>query len=178
MRLKLILTLILFTALKLKAQDTLLLNKLSEVIGEFEKEGRLENSKTWGISFEIPVLIATSDFIITNKPVDNFISYKNIFYGKTDEIKHGGHSAKDWKGIRWGFYTYPDKAFENKNERLSLFFHEAFHRNQPFIGLDGTWTKCSHLNNSDARTLLKLEYNALLISLNNNDFKSNLIDAL
>jgi len=178
MRLRLILILILFTTLKLKAQDTLLLNKLSEFIGEFEKEGNLEDSKTWGISFEIPIMIATSDFVITNRPVDSFIRYKNIFFGKTNEIKPGGHSRKNWKGIDWGFYTYPDKAFENKNERLSLFFHEAFHRNQPFIGLDGIWTQCSHLTNSDARSLLKLEYNALLKSLNDSEYKTDLIDAL
>ncbi len=178
MRRHIIILIFLLLIIRANSQDTILLNKISEYISEFENEAKIENSKTWDISFDIPIIIATENIVITNRNIENFNKYKNIYYGITNEIKPGAHTSISWKGIDWAFYTYPDKSFEIRKERLNLFFHEAFHRNQKFLKLNGEWTQCSHLNNSNARTLLKLEYNALLKCLTDINNSTSIIDAL
>lgn len=182
MKLKLIFILILLASFESKSQpqDTLL-NKLSDYIDLFKSETTKENSKLWGISFDMPVIIATSDYknyIITNKQIEGFKAYKSIFYGKTDEIKPGGQGRKTWRDKEWAFFTYPFESFNNNKDLLNLYYHEAFHRNQIFLNLKGNWTQCKHLNASEARTLLKLEYYALFKAFNEKDYKPYLIDAL
>lgn len=155
-----------------------LLDELSDYISFFEVEAKKENSELWNISFDMPVIIATDSFIVTNRKIESFTKYKNIFYGQTDEIRPGGHCHKSWRGKEWAFFTFPDVLFENKKELRKLFFHEGFHRNQTFLKLTGRWTQCKHLTKKEARSLLKLEYNALLLALQKNDFKEHLTDAL
>jgi len=177
MKFRIIFLMLVFCWVKSKSQDSLLL-KLSTYMDEFKNEATKEAGTTWGITFDIPILIATHDIVVTNRQIDSFKVYKTIFYGKSDEIKPGGQTSKKWKGIDWAAYSYPYYQFDDKKDRLTLFFHEAFHRNQPFIGLEGRWTQCKHLLHSDARSLLRLEYNALLKAMKEKDFKPYLTDAL
>ncbi len=177
MKIKLILILLVFASFKVKSQDSTL-NKIVRYLDEFKQEAKKDNSKLWGISFDVPIIVATSDYIVTNRKIEGFSAYKNIYYGKAEEIEFGGHGRKTWKGQDWAFYSYPFSGYETKKKRQDLFFHEAFHRNQPFIGLDGKWTQCKHLNSSEARSLLKLEYNALLKALKETNFEVYLTDAL
>lgn len=169
--------LVLLLASKAHCQETLL-DTLSVYVSEFTLAAQKENASLWGESFEVPVMIKTPAFFVTNKPVEGFVAYKNLFYGTIDDIKSGGNSWIRWRDVDWAFYTYSAARFKDKSERLELFFHEAFHRNQPSLHLSGVWTQCKHLNEYEARCLLRLECNALLHALDDSLATQSLLDAL
>lgn len=153
-------------------------DQLSTYFEEYRLEAQKESSKLWGISFDIPLMVVfpDSNVMVLNQASEGFRKYKDLYIGKSDEIRAGGQSSKKWRNESWGFYTYP--LPENKEKRLELFFHEAFHRNQPALKLEGYWAQCKYLVESDARILLKLEFNALFKALEEEDFKQYLTDAL
>ncbi len=172
----LILFVLITFSFELKSQD--ILNNLSDYFEEYNIVSEKDNSNLWGISFNVPMIVATLDYIVTNREIEGFIKYKNIYYGKTDEVKPGMHGTISWKERKWAFYTYSHNDFEIKKKRLDLLFHEAFHYIQSLIDLEGAWSQCKHLNSFNARVLLKLEYEALLKAFKEENFKIYLIDAI
>lgn len=74
------------------------------------------------------------------------------------------NTAVDWAGKRWTMLLapLPDDAIE----RRVLLAHEAWHRIQPQLGLDGQRSADAlHLDEERGRVLLRLEYRALATAL-------------
>lgn len=139
-----------------------LLDTLSMYVEDFQREVEKEDGKLWGIPFKSPLLIQTKDFLVSSVPVQGFEQYKNVYYGIADDYKNGANSCVDWRGQKRATFVYNRAKFDDRQERLNLFFHESFHCNQYELQLKGTFTQCAHLNEFEARSLLRLEYNALL----------------
>lgn len=156
-----------------------LLDTLNAYIEEFKIEVKKEDGKLWGELFEIPMLIKTNDFIVCSEPVDGFKKYKSIYFGTAEDYTRGGNSCVSWRGKNWATFTYDANRFNNRESRHNLFFHEAYHCLQFILNLGGQWTQCKHLNEFDARCLLRLELNALLKALESNTTDTaSLVNAL
>lgn len=159
------------------SQDSIF-DKISQYFEEYKSEVLKDNGKLWDISFDIPIKIKITNqkIIVLNREVEGFKPYKNLFIGDIDDLDYGEKGEKKWKGQKWVCYDYP--LPDNKEERLAFLFHDNFHSLQPEINLAGHWTQCKHLNETEARSMLKREFAALLKALEKEKFKPYLIDAL
>jgi hypothetical protein len=156
-----------------------LLDTLSMYVEDFQQEVEKEGGTLWGVPFKSPLLIQTKDFLVSSVPVQGFEHYKNVYYGIADDYKNGANSCVDWRGQKRATFVYNQARFDDRQERLNLFFHESFHCNQYELQLNGTFTPCAHFNEFEARCLLRLEYNALLQVFKNQTIDTTaIIDAL
>jgi hypothetical protein len=152
-----------------------LLDTISVYIEDFKQEAKKDNSALWGVTLDLPLLISTPHFCVTSIPVEGFMPYKNLYYGKVDDLEKGGSTCKNWRGQNWALCSYDT----NRKKLLNTFFHEVFHCDQYILNLTGSWTQCKHLNEYEARCLLRLEFTALLKALKSNTVDSvAIIDAL
>ncbi len=143
-----------------KGQEKLL-DTLAYYIEDFQLDTHVENKKLWGVSFDLPLLIKTKDFVVCSEYVEGFTKYKNIYFGTPEDYTQGGNSCVYWRDKSWATFKYDPARFNDRKSRMNLFYHETFHCNQYILDLTGKWTLCKHLNEFDARCLMQLEYYAL-----------------
>jgi len=175
---KILLALLLISFNQVQAQQGLL-DTLSMYVEEFQQEAGKENGTLWGIAFKAPLLIKTQDFLVSSAPVEGFEQYKNIYYGTADDYKVAANSCVDWRGQKRATFVYRQPRFDDRQSRLELFFHESFHCNQSDLQIVMQFKQCKHFNEFEARSLLRLECNALLRVLESSTFDTTaLIDAL
>lgn len=121
----------------------------------------------WGRTLCGPMIIVDPDsrFAIANrKPVSGeFWSHDGLYAGVLPGGIQVANTAMDWNGERWSFVLAPVPA--DPVVRRGLLFHEAFHRIQPALGLDGRDLLNGHLNERDGRYLLRLELRALAVAV-------------
>ena len=100
-----------------------------------------------------------------NDSASSLIQMNNVFTGYFPENLIIANSTTDFNGKKWTMVAYPLPA--NNDERNTLFLHEMFHRFQPVLWKNyKTDYSNSHMNNKQARILLKLEWNALVKAVN------------
>ena len=136
-----------------------------------EKLCNKDNGKLWGVNLYSPVLgVDSLRNIVSNVPdaPKTFPADKPV-----------ANSTTELEGKRWTMILWPLSG-DQKHQSIIL-VHEMFHYRQPELGL---WQdkdpNNSHLSNRDARTLLKLEWNALkaAASCDGEQKKTALKDAL
>ena len=130
-----------------------------------------DNGKLWGVNLYSPVI--------------GIDSLRNIVSNVSDAPKTFpanlpvANSTIELDGKRWTTILWPISG--DFKHQVTLLVHEMFHYHQPELGI---WPERnpnnSHLSNRDARTLLKLEWNALkrASTLKGKQKKSALSDAL
>lgn len=130
-----------------------------------------DNGKLWGVNLYSPVI--------------GIDSLRNIVSNVSDAPKTFpanlpvANSTIELDGKRWTTILWPISG--DFKHQVIILVHEMFHYRQPELGI---WPERnpnnSHLSNRDARTLLKLEWNALkrASTLKGKQKKSALSDAL
>ena len=136
-----------------------------------EKLCNKDNGKLWGVNLYSPVLgVDSLRNIVSNVPdaPKTFPADKPV-----------ANSTTELDGKRWTMILWPLSG--DQMHQSIILVHEMFHYRQPELGL---WQdkdpNNSHLSNRDARTLLKLEWNALkaAASCDGEQKKTALKDAL
>lgn len=136
-----------------------------------EKLCNKDNGKLWGINLYSPVLgVDSLRNIVSNVPdaPKTFPADKPV-----------ANSTTELDGKRWTMILWPLSG--DQMHQSIILVHEMFHYRQPELGL---WQdkdpNNSHLSSRDARTLLKLEWNALkaAASCDGEQKKTALEDAL
>ena len=141
------------------------------IFDHVEKLCNKDNGRLWGVNLYSPVLGVDSLRNIVSNVSDAPKSYP--------ADKPVANSTIELDGRRWTTILWPLSG-DVKHQSIVL-VHEMFHYRQPELGL---WQERdpnnSHLSNRDARTLLKLEWNALKVAVTceGEDKKAALEDAL
>jgi hypothetical protein len=117
----------------------------------------------WGHTLCGPLIVVdpeTRFAVATEQPAaGDFRAADGLFYGTVPPGVMLANTANEWAGTRWSFVLAPlppDSVI-----RRGLLFHEAFHRIQPALGLDGRDRLNPHLDERDGRYWLRLETRAL-----------------
>lgn len=125
----------------------------------------------WGRTLCGPLVIVDPDTrfaIATQQPaVGEFRSDQELYAGLLPSGVQLANTAIDWNGTRWSFVLAPVPA--DPAQRRGLLFHEAFHRIQPALGLDGRDRLNPHLDERDGRYWLRLELRALAVAVRARD---------
>jgi hypothetical protein len=120
-------------------------------------------TRLWGKSLCGPLVIVdpeTRFAIATARPASGeWWNHDGLFAGQLPPDVKVANTALDWNGERWSFVLAPVPT--DPVLRRGLLFHEAFHRIQPALGLDGRDRLNAHLDERDGRYLLRLELRAL-----------------
>jgi len=153
---KLLLAFILFTSISLYAQSDENMKKLAAVKSEIQLITQKDNNSFWNIPYETPLLFVNPEnkqayvFDIGTEPY-KLILDDNILIANT---------ALKWKEKMWAMVQTP--LPENPFAKEILILHEMFHALQPQLGFGDIYENtCSHLEQKEARILLRLELKAL-----------------
>src|SRR6478609_4203508 len=112
-----------------------------------------EGGKLWNLSLCGPIVIAdpATKTLATNQPAPD--SPRPAALGFTN-------SSVDWGGTRWTTISWPSLlALQNLQDLLLI--HELFHRIQPQLGLLVVDSPSDHLDTSEGRYWMQLEWKAL-----------------
>ena len=126
------------------------------VFDRVEKLCNKDGGKIWGINIYSPVIgIDSLGNIISN------VQDAPAVYPPDMPV---ANSTTEIDGKRWTMVLWPLSGdAQSQNE---LLIHEMFHYRQPELGLlPSLMPNNAHLSNRDARTLIKLEWNALKAAL-------------
>jgi hypothetical protein len=122
-----------------------------------------DNGNLWGENLWAPVLVIDegSRFIVANQPDSEGLLRKtgDVCTGWFPEDKAIANSTTDFGGVHWMMVMYP--LPEDEYSRNQLCIHELFHSLQKKMDLSFGNPDNGHLDNMDARILLKLEWTAL-----------------
>ena len=122
------------------------------IFGHVEQLCNKDNGKLWGVNLYSPVLGVDS--------LRNIVSNVSDAPKTFPADKPVANSTTELDGKRWTMVLWPLSG-DQKHQSIVL-IHEMFHYRQPELGLSvDKDPNNSHLGNRDARTLLKLEWNAL-----------------
>ena len=134
---------------------------------DFEAACRKDHGALWGRTLCGPTLIADREtrFAVASErpPAGTFEERDGIFVGRIPDGMGLANTAFDWSGRRWSSVRMPLPA--DRFDRLALVAHEAFHRIQPALGLEGADAMNAHLDERDGRYWLRLELHALAAAL-------------
>jgi hypothetical protein len=132
-------------------------------IHDFEAACRKDHGALWGRTLCGPTLIADREtrFAVASErpPEGTFEARDGVFVGRIPEGMALANTSFDWAGHRWSSVRMP--LPEDRFDRLALVAHEAFHRIQPALGLEGADAMNAHLDERNGRYWLRLELHAL-----------------
>ncbi len=103
----------------------------------------------------------SSRSVVANQadPAGTLKPVANVFTGALPEEMAIANTAIDWLGIRWTMVVWP--LPELRYARGRLLMHELFHRIQDDLGLPAANPANNHLDVSEGRIWLQLEWRAL-----------------
>jgi hypothetical protein len=82
-----------------------------------------------------------------------------VWEGHLPEAVRIANTAVEWSGVHWTMVGWP--LPEDQHSREKLMMHECFHRIQNSLGLEIQNRPCGHLDSTDGRIWLQLEWRAL-----------------
>ncbi len=122
-----------------------------------------DNGNLWGENLWAPILVIDTEsrFIVANQPDNEGLLRKTgeVYTGWFPPDKAIANSTTDFGGRLWMMVMYP--LPENEYSRNQLCTHELFHSLQKRMNINFGNPDNGHLDNMDARILLKLEWTAL-----------------
>lgn len=128
----------------------------------------------WGVELYGPMIFvdpATGAGVINHPPPaahrEAFARVGRVWRGPVPPDVGIANTAVDWGDERWTMIMWPLPA--NRYARASLLLHELYHRVQPRLGMPGLSPENPHLDEADARVLLRLEWRALEAALLRSD---------
>ena len=161
-----------------------LIASYENIFNDLKKNLAEENGELWAHQLYGPILLVDKNTrtIFANMPDNKGILKKKgkIYVGILPKEINISNTARNWNGKRWAMVILP--LPKDYNERLNLLTHELFHRIQPELGFKNFNNKSgNHLDDLNARVLLKLELEALkkaLISTNDTGREKHIQNAL
>jgi hypothetical protein len=167
-----------------KDKSAINFKRISIYFNELNKMLNKDNGRLWNYRLDGPVILADKNsrevYANTQDSKGALLRRGNVYIGTLPENVNISSTAKEWNGTRWAMLAMP--LPEEKEERLSAFIHESFHRIQPGIGFDSIPVySCEHLDKKNGRIYLKLELEALEMALNTNnpsEVKEHIMNAL
>jgi hypothetical protein len=167
-----------------KDKSAINFKRISIYFNELNKMLNKDNGRLWNYRLDGPVILADKNsrevYANTQDSKGALLRRGNVYIGTLPENVNISSTAKEWNGTRWAMLAMP--LPEEKEERLSAFIHESFHRIQPGIGFDSIPVySCEHLDKKNGRIYLKLELEALEKALSTNnptEEKEHIMNAL
>ncbi|HLM62098.1 MAG TPA: hypothetical protein VK308_14930 [Pyrinomonadaceae bacterium] len=128
---------------------------------------RRDDGKLWGVSLCAPVLLVDPQTraVVANFADKESVLTKNgsVFTGRLPAQVNVANTAVEWAGMKWTMMMLP--LPEDKIRRAGLMGHEMWHRVQSDIGFPASGAANDHLDSSDGRVWLQLEWRALAKAL-------------
>jgi hypothetical protein len=122
-----------------------------------------DNGKLWGKNLWSPIIVIdrnTRYFVANENNIPNSLKQENnVFTGFYPDSLIIANSTTDFAGKFWTMVAFP--LPKETTERQTLFTHEMFHHLQNELLTGNQSYNNQHIDNKDARILLKLEWNAL-----------------
>lgn len=154
--------------------DTAQIKFGQEIFKEVKKICDNDNGKLWGKNLYTPVLIINqySNFIVANEPdsLGKLTKFENIYIGTFPKDKIFANSTTIFNNKLWATIVY-NTAFADIDGLKGVLLHEMFHFFQDENNLKPYNYINSHIENKEARILLKLEWEALEQAVKSNDNK-------
>ncbi len=145
-----------------------------EIFKEVKKICDNDNGKLWGKNLYTPVLIINqySNFIVANEPdsLGKLTKFENIYIGTLPKDKIFGNSTIEYSDKLWATIVYNPNFIDN-DVLQEVLLHEMFHYYQIKNNLKPYNYINSHIENKEARILLKLEWEALEQAVKSTDNK-------
>ncbi len=147
----------------LEDTDTYKCGEYSKVFHKVKSICDNDNGKLWGINLYAPILcIDTSRTVWSNqgdKTGELLLKHNGCYVGKYPNDKNIANSVTDVYGQKWVTIALPLPS--DSIEINTLLCHEMFHYWQDSLGHTPPMYNNVHMEDKDARVLLKLEWNAL-----------------
>lgn len=157
-------------------------NMYSDVFHNVHSLCNIDNGKLWGINLHAPILcIDTNRTVWSNMKDKNgeLLFNGNCYVGKYPNDKNIANSIMEVFGQKWVTIALPFPS--DSIERNTLFCHEMFHYWQDSLGHTTRIYNNVHIDSKDARTLLKLEWQAFYAACKATDYlirKNAILDGL
>jgi len=139
--------------------------RASQFFAEFDAMCTVDAGKLWGLPLAGSLLFVDPQtrFAVANQAdADGILRPEgHLFTGVLPHDVMIANTAVAWGAHRWTMVIWPAVHELPDDARRALLAHEAFHRIQPELGLEVSNETNSHLDASDARLWLQLEWNAL-----------------
>jgi hypothetical protein len=117
----------------------------------------------WGVNLEGPILLVdpTTRAVVASQADRGGVlrARGRVFVGTLPREINIARTAVAWSGVRWTMLSWP--LPEERQARIRLVMHEAFHRIQNRIGLRAVDPANRHLDSRQGRMWLRLEWRAL-----------------
>jgi hypothetical protein len=153
---KLLFALIVLISTSTYAQNDEIMKKLIAVKNEIQQITQKDNSSFWNIPYETPLLFVNPE----NRQTYAFDIGTEPYKIRLDDNILIANTAIKWKEKLWAMVQIP--LPENPFAYEILILHEMFHALQPQLGFGGIYENpCTHLEQKEARILLRLELKAL-----------------
>lgn len=146
--------------------------KIFKEIGKIVEE---DNERFWGMSYATPILFVDieSGKLYGNEPDKNGCLKKDKNKVYTCDIPDDlpiANTSVQWGGKDWAMVVLPLPEQVAMRDRLIL--HEMFHVLQTRLGFTELWEQtCAHLDTKEGRISIRLELQALLRAIENQDDK-------
>jgi len=175
---------VLFAFQAIKSQDyPINLDETFKYYTEIKAICDADNGKLWGDNLWAPILLIDKKtrFVVANQPDNEGMLLKtgDVYTGYFPKDKSIANSTSDFGKESWMMVMYP--LPEKDYNRNLLCVHELYHRLQEKLNLDYGNYNNDHMDNMDARILIKLEWLALEKAINEKNKKKRvdyLTDAL
>ncbi|KYG65805.1 hypothetical protein AZI86_01660 [Bdellovibrio bacteriovorus] len=139
----------------------------AEYLRQYKDACIKEDGVTWKHSLCVPMVIVDPNNLkavsTEPDPEGRFEKFSNVYRGTYSGGPHYANTSVKWGGRNWSMVVWP--LPEDQIRRTGLMFHEAFHSIQEDVGFPMNNALNTHLDQEEARILLRLEWNALLKAL-------------
>lgn len=120
--------------------------------------------RAWGRSLCGPIMLVDPDThaIVASRGAAPLHERDGVFVGTLPAATTVANTSTTWAGVAWIQLRWP--LPEDRAQRAVLLMHESFHRIAPTLGIAGA-DGCAHLDGTEARIALQLEWRALAAAL-------------
>jgi hypothetical protein len=131
-----------------------------------------DHGRAWGVSLCGPLLLADAGtrFVVANQAdaQGELHAQDGVFVGQLPAGENVSNTSFEWAGVRWIEVGWPPAP--TRDRRGVLLLHESFHRIAPGIGVAAVGElDNAHLDTTDGRIYLQLEWRALAAALRASD---------
>jgi len=141
--------------------------KAAEYLGQYKNACIQEGGSTWKHSLCVPMIIVDPNSLkavsTEPDPEGHFEKFSGVYRGTYSGAPLYANTSIKWGGRNWSTVVWP--LPEDQSTRMGLLFHEAFHSIQDDLGFPMNNALNTHLDQEEARVLLRLEWNALIRAL-------------
>lgn len=127
-----------------------------------------EGGKLWGTELYGPIILIDLDAerVIANEPDTEGIlqSAGGVYTGALPDAIAPANTPTEWAGKRWTMLIWQSLP-EDRLTRQKMLAHEMFHRVQPALNLMARDSLTLHLDTTEGRIWLQLEWRALAAAL-------------